>query len=261
MTQAVATRNAVSEVATQLATDEMRGKLEQAVGSRELALRIQRAALTAIQTNPDLLAGNVSKPSVFTALLRCAQDGLLPDGREAAFVRRKSDVVYQPMVGGFRKLAAEAGFSLTASVVRAGDDFDYELGMEPRLTHRPPALDIERGDPIGAYAIAKHAEHGTFIEVMSRGEIEEVRKSATTQNVWNSWWGEMARKTVARRLYKQLPLGALSPRATSMLEADELAFGPLGALPTVDVEPEEPEAELVEDGEQEAFVIPESARQ
>jgi recombination protein RecT len=257
MTQAVARRDTVVEVATQIAGEEMRTKIEQAVGNRELAIRIQRAALTSVQTNPDLLAGNVSRSSFYNALLRCAQDGLLPDGREAAFVRRKNEVVYQPMVGGFRKRAAESGFSLTAQVVFAGDEFDYELGTAPRLTHKPPNLDIERGDPIGAYAVATHAEHGTFIEVMSKGEIEQVRKSATTDAVWRSWWSEMARKTVARRLFKQLPLGAFSTRVTSMLEADELAFGPLGALPEVDVTPE---LEVVEgEVEQETFVIPDGA--
>lgn len=279
MTQAVAKRDAaVTEVCTAIAGAEMRAKLEQAVGDSALAGRIQRAALTAIQTNPAILDGNVSRSSVYNALIRCAQDGLLPDGREAAFVKYRKkgggeEIQYQPMVGGFRKRAAEAGFSLTAHVVFAGDEFDYELGMEPRLVHKPPSLDVNRGNPIGAYAIAAHEEHGQFVEVMSRDEIEQIRATSRAKDngPWVDHWGEMARKTVARRLFKQLPLGAVADRVTSMLQADELAFGPLGALPEVPVEPElEAGASTITDGdaevvegevvEQEAFPIPEGAR-
>lgn len=264
------TTDLVRTVSERIASEEMAVKIRGAVGNRDLANRIQRAALTALQTNPELLSGQVTQTSVYTALLRCAQDGLLPDGREASFVRRGKEIVYQPMVGGFRKRAAEQGFSLTAQVVYAGDEFDYTLGLSPTLIHKPPKLDIERGDPIGAYAIAHHPDHGSFLEVMSRGEIEQVRKASAmgnaTKGPWAEWWGEMARKTVARRLFKQLPLGAgeSTRRAEAMLEADEIAFGPFADLPQIDpaAEPDDVvDGEAVEEGaEQSHFPIPEGAK-
>jgi recombination protein RecT len=265
---------AVRTVSERIASDEMALKLRSAVGNDALARRIQRAALTAIQTNPDLLEGRVTQSSVYTALLRCAQDGLLPDGREAALVRRKSEIVYQPMVGGFRKRAAESGFTLEAQIVYEGDVFEYELGLTPTLRHIP-AIDRERGEPRAAYAIARHRDFEPFVEVMTKSEIEHVRKSSSYPNggPWSKWWGEMARKTVARRLFKQLPLGAdPSGRAASLLEADELAFGPFANLPTdVPVAPElepasfEPTEYMDPDGvvdadDQSAFEIPEGAR-
>ena len=125
---AVAKRDTVSEVCERIASEDMALKIRQASGNRELASKIARAALTALQTNPDILKGNVNRPSVYTAIIRSAQDGLLPDGREAAFVRFGADVVYQPMIGGFRKRAAEHGFSLVAYVVYSEDDFDYGFG-------------------------------------------------------------------------------------------------------------------------------------
>jgi len=237
-------------------------KVRQASGLPELTIKIQRAALTTLQTNPDILKGNVNRPSVYTALIRCAQDGLLPDGREAAFVRFGTDVVYQPMIGGFRKRAAEHGFSLVAYVVYSEDDFDYGFGEKPFVNHRPPKLDLVRGEPIGAYAVATDKHGNRYLEVMSKQEIEEVRKSsrAASNGPWVTFWGEMARKTVARRLFKQLPLGAMDERTVGMLEADEIVFGPLGDLPHVDPAEEIVDVELAENGEPESFPIPEAAR-
>jgi hypothetical protein len=47
-----------------------------------------------------------------------------------------------------------------------------------------------------------------LLEVMSLEEIEKVRKVSRAANngPWVSWWGEMARKTVMRRLSKRLPM-------------------------------------------------------
>ena len=259
---------AIRTVSERIASDEMAVKLRGATGNQALATRIQRAALTAIQTNPDLLSGQVTQGSVYTALLRCAQDGLLPDGREAAFVRRGKEIVYQPMVGGFRKRAAAHGFTLEAQVVHAGDDFDYELGIFPTLRHKPPQLGVDRGAIIGAYAIARHLAHGTFIEIMPRDEIDQVRKASSTseRGPWSNWYGEMARKTVARRLFKQLPLGA-GEADNSLLEADEIAFGPFADLPQVDPALDEPVVDALADvidaepepDDQGAFRIPDGA--
>src|SRR3546814_8922350 len=47
--------------------------------------KFTRVAQTAIQNQPDL--ANVDRKSLFGAIVRLAQDGLLPDGREAAIVK------------------------------------------------------------------------------------------------------------------------------------------------------------------------------
>ena len=72
----------------------------------------QRATLTALQQNPKLI--EVDRRSLFNALKRCAQDGLIPDGREAVLViykdrERGSIAQYQPMVAGIRKLVLQSG--------------------------------------------------------------------------------------------------------------------------------------------------------
>ena len=55
-----------------------------------------RAAQIAVQNNPDLL--NLSKPTLYNSFMKCAQDGLIPDGREAVITKRGGDAVYMPLI-------------------------------------------------------------------------------------------------------------------------------------------------------------------
>src|SRR4051812_8607428 len=60
-----------------------------------------RVILTAVQNTPTLM--NCDRQTLFGSAMKCAQDGLLPDGREAAFIPYGASVQYQPMVGGINK--------------------------------------------------------------------------------------------------------------------------------------------------------------
>lgn len=250
--QAVAKRDAIADVCTTIAHPDFTAKIKQALPPGVGVDRFVRTTLTAIQQNPDLVTKS-DRASLYNAVIRCSQDGLLPDGREAAFVQFGQAVSYMPMVSGLRKIAAEYGFSLTAFVVYAGDEFNYTLGFTPGVVHQPPKLDVERGDPIGAYATAVGPDGRQYLDVMSKQEIEHVRQSSRSKGSgpWSQHWGEMARKTVARRLWKQLPFGAVDARTARIIEANdaeyEFAPGPLDDLPTVDVSVEIVEGEIVEE--------------
>lgn len=255
----LATRDAISEVCSVISGDLV-PKIRQAMENPAESDRFVRVALTAIQQNPALLEGKVHTGSLYNSVIQCAQDGLLPDGREAAFVRwydKKSGtnkIRYQPMIGGFRKRAANHGFSLEAHVVYEADEFDYELGLSPVLKHKPAPLGVDPGRMIGAYAVARHPDHSEpFVDVMRQSEIEQVRAVSKQPDgdLWTKWTGEAWKKTVARRLFKTLPL-ALDPRTSSMLSADDAGFDvapvpALANLPTVDLADEEPEQEVVLD--------------
>lgn len=225
MSTAVAKRDAVTDVCVTINSQDFKNKLASGLADSGLSVeRFTRVATTALQLNPDVIVKG-SKASVLTSLIRCAQDGLLPDGKEAALVLFGANATYMPMVGGLRKIASGYGFSITANVVHKNDAFEYELGLEPTLSHKPPALDVDRGDPIGAYAVAVGPDGRKYVEVMSRGEIEQVRNvsRAKGSGPWTQWPGEMYRKTVARRLFKSLPLGA-DDRTVRVLAADDEGF-------------------------------------
>src|SRR3954463_648057 len=96
--------------------------------------RFIRATVTALLDNPDL-ATKAEQSTVFQALLKSAQDGLLPDSREAAIVIFKGKAQYLPMIGGLRKIAAEHGWAISSAVVYEHDEYDHVLAPEAQINH------------------------------------------------------------------------------------------------------------------------------
>ena len=170
--------------------------------------RFKRTFITAINQNPDL--ARLDRRSLFTSLVKCAQDGLMPDGREAALVKFGDKAQYLPMVAGIIKRMRNSAelASISAHVVYERDEFEYVLGDEERIMHKPAIG--ERGKPVGAYAIAKLKTGETQREFMSVDQIEAVRKVSRAANngPWVAWWDQMARKSVIKRLAKFLPMSA-----------------------------------------------------
>lgn len=199
--------------------------------------KLQRTIMTAVQSSPDLLAAD--RQSLIVSCMKAAQDGLLPDGREAALVifstKVKGEwikqVQYMPMAYGLRKKIVQSGevASLqTGLVYRAEMEagaFLYEIGLDNPIRHRPlldlPAEELSDDKIVAAYSIAKMKDGTISVEVMRRGEIDKIRQMSQTGAVgktyndgkpkqpkgpWVDWFGEMARKTVMRRHSKTLPM-------------------------------------------------------
>jgi recombination protein RecT len=146
--------------------------------------------------------------------MKAAQDGLLLDGREAGlsvYNDRQNGgqtVAYLPMVGGILKKIRQSGeiSSVRAHVVYEGDEFEYELGDDERIVHRP-SLTAQGGKIVAAYAIAKFKDGDIQREVMSSAQIKRIASKATGigKRCWESDEGEMSKKTVIKRLGKRLP--------------------------------------------------------
>jgi recombination protein RecT len=201
---------------------KMADQLKMALPSHVSVEKFQRVTMTAIQTDPDLLAAD--RRSLFGAITRAAQDGLLPDKREGALViftnkvkgkNGEQDqwikaVQWMPMVAGILKKVRQSGeiSGISAHVVYEGDDFIHRLGDDESIEHNPPKLGQPRGKPVGAYAVATLRDGFKIREVMDIGQIERVRAVSKTGQwgPWKDWWDEMARKTVIRRLSKRLPM-------------------------------------------------------
>lgn len=213
------TQIAVQQVGTMLKSDQFRASLAEALPAEISIDRFTRVAITALQQNPDLL--NKDRNSLFLAVRRCAEFGLNPDGREAALVAFGNAVVCMPMVGGLRRIAAKYGFDIATAVVHENDEFDYALGVDPVMVHKPAKLGTDRGKPVGAWAQAKGPDGQLYLEVMDHGQVEAVRQVSRAKNSgpWVSQWGEMARKTVARRLWKSLPMYDLTDQDSRVGDA------------------------------------------
>ena len=177
---------------------------------KEVSLDVfKRVVVTAIQENPDLIMKVVDKESLISACLKCAKDGLLPDGKEAAFILMKGVVVYMPMVHGVKKRLFKYGdvVKMTAHCWYANDIFKYSLGMNEQIIHEP-ALSSNRGDMQGVYAIFWLRNGEVLLEVMSFIEIEKARLAgkASELSFWKTWYSEMAKKTVIHRLSKNVDM-------------------------------------------------------
>lgn len=183
--------------------------------------RFMRVVMTAVGGNADLM--NADRRSLFESAMKAAQDGLLPDGRDGALVIFNAKVKeggkdvwikkvqWMPMVGGILKKIRNSGelLSLSAYVVYESDEFQYTLGDEETIIHRP-CLDSDRGDAKLVYAIAKTKDGGIYREIMTLKDVEKVRAVSKTgsNGPWKDWWDEMAKKTVIRRLAKRLPMSS-----------------------------------------------------
>lgn len=170
--------------------------------------KFTRVAMTAIQNNPDL--ANADRNSLFGSIVRLAQDGLLPDGREAAIVMFGNKAQAMPMIAGVLKKIRQSGdvAKVSAQVVYKNDKFVVSYGFDEDVEHVPPPLDEPRGAAIGAYATAILKDGSRLLEVMSLEQIEKVRavSRSGSNGPWKTWFDEMARKTVMRRLSKRLPM-------------------------------------------------------
>lgn len=189
------------------AMERMRPEISKALPSHVSVERFERVTQTAIQRQPDLL--ETDRRSLFGAVVQCASDGLIPDGREAALVKFKSQAAYMPMVSGLLKLSRQSGeiTTLTGHVVYAADKFDYWIDDEGEHIEHRPELIGEPGDVVGVYAMARTAQGETYVEWMRVSDVEKVRKSSRAANggPWKDWWDQMAIKTAIRRLFKRLP--------------------------------------------------------
>jgi recombination protein RecT len=220
--------NPVAIVCRSIAADEFQVKIKQALPPNVSPDRFTRTALTAIQTNPDVC--NADRGSLYNAVVKAAQDGLLPDGREGALVvfrtREGPKVQWMPMLQGIIKRLAQGGVSVDAQLVYEKDEFSQEFGDEASIAHRPPKLGQPRGEIIGVYAIARLSNGLVMREVMSVDDINQVREISRSRDKdgnfvgpWKNWYGEMARKTVLRRLSKRLPI--LDQSIVSAVQADD----------------------------------------
>jgi recombination protein RecT len=239
--------------------EEFRGALNRMDEQLVMALprhvsveRFKRVVVTAVQQNPDLLKADRS--SLFGACVTAAQLGLVTDGvlGQAYLVPYKGKVQLIPGYKGLLMLARQSGeiSSIEVDTIHEFDEVDLIMGDESRLTIRPNWT--SRGRIVGAYAIARFKDGGIQRALMTKEEIDRIRDASPSKNspAWRNHYGEMAKKTVFRRLCKMLPLSTEAQTSLALEDAAEAGKAPRiegGALvvdePAAEPEPEDtPEA-------------------
>jgi recombination protein RecT len=239
----------------------------------------KRAVLTALSFDPALTEAD--RKTFLTACLRAAQDGLLPDKKEGAFVifstkvklaNNKEEwvkaVQWMPMVYGIVKKLRNSGeiASIASKIVYQNEveqgRFIYRIkdGVE-EFVHEPILMG-DRGPMALVYATARFKDGTVQTEILAKADVDKIRSVSKAGNSgpWVSWYDEMARKSAVRRLSKYLPLSAEDHRVLdrddeSVTEFERqknaalsLAASQMGAKPAAIAAPTaEPEATPVAD--------------
>ena len=199
--------NPANSIKAIINSDKMREQFALALPKHLSPERFARIAITAISRTPKL--ADCTQESLMRCLLDLSALGLEPDGRRAHLIPYGNTASLVVDWKGLAELALRSGLIaiLHADVVCENDTFKYSMGevTEHSVDWRKP-----RGDVYAAYAMAVTKTGEAFYAVMSKDEIEAIRKRSRsgTSGPWVTDWNEMAKKTVFRRLSKWLPLSA-----------------------------------------------------
>ncbi len=124
---------------------------------------------------------------------------IVPHGRTATLIAGYK---------GLKTLAFRSGLlrSLEMRTVWHGDEFDYQFGTDEFLRHRPAGDSAKIWTHV--YAIAKLANGGRYIQVMTHKQIQIHKEKycrGGKHGPWSSDESTMAEKTVLLRVLKLLP--------------------------------------------------------
>lgn len=231
--------------------------------------RLMRLAMTTIRTTPQLREAEVS--SLLGAVMQAAQLGLEPGLLGQCYLlpfknNKKGITEVQFIIGykGMIDLARRSGHieSIYAHAVYEKDEFEYELGLEPKLKHKP-SMESDRGEFIGAYAVAHFKDGGYQFEFMPKSEIEKRKARSKSANSsyspWKTDYEEMAKKTVIRHMWKYLPISVEIQEAVSYDEGTAKSIKDVTPDDDIFLNPPEPievEAEEVEENKEEHQEFP-----
>ena len=190
-----------------LTSKEMEEQFSKALPKHLSADRFIRCSLTALTRSPKLK--DCTQESFMKCLLDLSAFGLEPDGRRAHLIPYGNQCTLIIDWKGLAELAMRSGIiaKLHADIVCENDAFTYDMG---EVTTHTIDWKKPRGEMYAAYAMAQTKTGEKFFAVMSKDEIEAIRKRSRAGNSgpWQTDYNEMAKKTAFRRLAKWLPLSA-----------------------------------------------------
>lgn len=157
--------------------------------------------------------------SIRNAIINVSLTGLTlnPALKYAYLVPRNSkeglNIVLDISYIGMIKLLTDAGAvkNVDAGVIYSNDKYDFRKGSDPYFKHQPSLSN--RGEKVGAYAIAFLRDGGFQFEILGKDDIEKVRATSESwknekgrqYSPWETWEDEMWKKTALKRLFKLLP--------------------------------------------------------
>ncbi|OAB27843.1 recombinase [Paenibacillus macquariensis subsp. defensor] len=172
--------------------------------------RFLQNCMTVLQDTRDI--DKCDATSVARTMLKGAFLGLDFFNKECYAITYAGAVQFQTDYKGEKKLAKKYSVrpvrDIYAKLVKEGDDFKEEV-KDGQQTIQFAPKPFNDGEVLGAFAVALFEDGGLVYEVMSKVDIETTRKNYSKQangQAWTKSPGEMYKKTVLRRLCKNIEL-------------------------------------------------------
>ena len=243
----------------------MKGEMSKALPMhlKNNAERYARVAMTLIRENPKL--ASCDGASLLGALMTGTALGLDPSPQLGQYhiVPYKNKAQFILGYKGIIDLAFRSDRLATifATEVYESDEFEYTLGLEQKLVHKPSGL-AAPGVITHYYAVAKFTNGGYVFCVMTREQIEAYGKKFSPSykyddSPWQTSPVAMGKKTVIRQLGKYMPL---SPEVARAFSQDESVKSNIEDIKEesdiIDIMPEYPNAEAEqEEGQLEEVLL------
>lgn len=214
--------------------ERMRPEIEKALPSHISGDRMTRIALTALRSTPKLMA--CTPASFLGCVMSAAQLGLEPNTPlgQCYLIPRKNECTlllgYQGMIDLTRR-SGQVGL-IHAHTVHEGDEFEWTLGLNPDIKHKP-GRDTHKNPITHVYAAVKLLSGGDAFTVLTKSEVDARKARGAGGTAWSSDYAAMAKKTAFRALWTWIPKSAEMAMAAAL---DDAASGdaPLRFDPSVD---------------------------
>jgi recombination protein RecT len=156
--------------------------------------------------------------SLNMAICRCAEIGVLPNGKQAVLIPYGRDVQYQIMVNGFIEILDKAGVRVNADNVFSNDVYKETSGCTPWIDHEINRKE-PRGEYVGTYAVFfdKTTKAVVGQEFVSKEDMCVIKSKSQNSKAWVEFEDEMRKKSAIKRGAKRI---SLSPIVDKAIEQD-----------------------------------------
>ncbi len=215
--------------------EHMKPQIAQALPKHLTADRMIQLCTTLISRNPKLakcttqsLIGAVMQASLlgFKPIQATGECYFIPyENRKAGTIECQFQIGYK----GYMSLARNSGQieTLYAEVVYKDDYFDYELGLNRNLVHKPNlSVEPDYNNITYAYAVVRFKDGGFNFVILTKKQIEKLRlrnpmfiNNPKLSGAWLSDYDEMAQAKALKKLKKYLPLS--EEQLLTAIDSDE----------------------------------------
>lgn len=251
----------IQDVREMLMCQQARDQIAMVASKHMSPERMLRLVANAIRTTPKL--GQCHPLSLLGAMMQASAYGWemntsLGHCYAVPFENRRKGIIEVQLISGWRgmKLLAHRNGIYIDADLHLSDDvhWKYRRGSDPVLEHEPGPM---MGEVIHAYAVARFREDPVARQyvVYPREKIESIRDASqnwqsavkygkTSSNPWKTHFEAMARKTMVRALFSNLPIaGEMSDAMTldsekGIANFTDFALNPEDGL-TIDIDPDD----------------------